>query len=106
EERVTQSKLETSIVSIDYERYQQYLDNADLSEQEAREFIEALWSIVVAFVDLGFEVHSAEAGCGKLSKKCSNAAPEAPNALYCENNRTREERADFESESALEGAEE
>ena len=44
-------------LSLDYKLYETYLENADLSEEQKREFIETLWSIVVSFVDLGFGVH-------------------------------------------------
>ncbi len=44
-------------LSIDWELYGSYLDESDLSEQQKREFIQTLWSIVVSFVDLGFGIH-------------------------------------------------
>ncbi len=44
-------------LTIDWELYGKYLDESDLSDAEKREFLETLWSIVVAFVDLGFGVH-------------------------------------------------
>ncbi len=44
-------------LSLDYELYETYLENADLTEEQKREFIETLWSIVVSFVDLGFGIH-------------------------------------------------
>lgn len=42
---------------IDLERYQSYLDHSGMSEVEKKEFLEALWSIIMNFVDLGFGVH-------------------------------------------------
>ena len=32
------------IVAVDIEKYQSFLDDADLSEDQKREFIETLWS--------------------------------------------------------------
>jgi hypothetical protein len=32
----------------------------NLSEVQKREFLEALWSIVIAFVDMGFGVHPVQ----------------------------------------------
>lgn len=65
------------ILEVDLEKYQAYLDDAALSDEHKQEFLEALWSIVVSFVDLGFGVHpmqevagyvgSDEEVCGKLS---------------------------------------
>ncbi|MEO1405119.1 MAG: hypothetical protein AAFV54_01340 [Pseudomonadota bacterium] len=52
-------------LTLDVERYQRYLDVADIGDDEKRAFIEALWTIIVNFVDLGFEVRP-ENPCGKL----------------------------------------
>lgn len=46
-----------NIISIDLKRYAYLLDDADLTDAEKEAFLEALWSIVVAFVELGFGVH-------------------------------------------------
>ena len=43
-------------LSIDWELYGQYLDDSDLSEADKRACIEALWSIMVSFVDMGFRL--------------------------------------------------
>ncbi len=44
-------------VGVDYERYQRYLDNSDLSDEEKQQVIQALWDVIVNFVDLGVGVH-------------------------------------------------
>ena len=49
------------IVTLDYALYQHYLDDADMSEDQKREFLETLWTIIVGFVDLGFGVHPLHA---------------------------------------------
>jgi hypothetical protein len=53
------------IVTVDVEKYQSYLDGSNLSEAQKREFLEALWSIVVTFVELGFGAHPLQEVCGK-----------------------------------------
>ncbi len=53
------------IVTVDVEKYQSYLDGSNLSEAQKREFLEALWSIVVTFVELGLGVHPVQEVCGK-----------------------------------------
>ena len=67
-------------LTLDVARYEQYLDDPALNPEQKRQFIEALWSIVVAFVDLGFSVEAEEAqdeeACGKLTE-----APVAPAVL-------------------------
>ncbi|WP_386627523.1 hypothetical protein [Sulfitobacter geojensis] len=37
-------------IKVDWELYGEYLEASDMTETEAREFIENLWSIVVSFV--------------------------------------------------------
>ena len=45
-----------SALSVDWKLFEHHLADEDLTEQEKREFIEALWYIVVSFVDLGFGI--------------------------------------------------
>ncbi len=52
------------ILTLDIEKYQSYLDDADLTEDQKEEFLKALWSIIVAFVDLGFAVKPQD-HCGQ-----------------------------------------
>ncbi|WMS43117.1 hypothetical protein RDV64_01550 [Acuticoccus sp. MNP-M23] len=42
---------------FDVARYAALLEGSDLTEAQKGQFLEALWSIIVAFVDLGFGVH-------------------------------------------------
>ncbi len=55
--RLTKETTGEPILQIDYEKYEQLLEEADLTEDEKREFITALWSIIVEFASLGFGVH-------------------------------------------------
>lgn len=52
-------------LTIDAELYQHMLDDSDMTEAEKAEFLEALWSIVVAFVELGYGIHPAQEVCGQ-----------------------------------------
>ena len=45
--------LQPLTLSIDWDLFGSYLDDSDLTDDQKREFIESLWSIVVGFVDLG-----------------------------------------------------
>ncbi|MGH1351806.1 MAG: hypothetical protein ACRBBN_13520 [Methyloligellaceae bacterium] len=47
-------------LAIDYEKYLACLEDMDASEEEKREFIEALWHILTHFVDIGFGVHPVQ----------------------------------------------
>ena len=44
-------------LSIDWDLYLEHLEESDLSDEQKREFIETLWSVVISFVDLGFGIH-------------------------------------------------
>lgn len=54
------------ILRVDVEKYQSFLDDTDLSDAQKEQLIEALWSIIVSFVELGFGVHPVQEACGKL----------------------------------------
>ena len=51
------SDVRRQALTLDVDYYQSLMDDADISEDKKREFVEALWSIVVCFVDLGFGIH-------------------------------------------------
>jgi len=52
-------------LTVDVERYQAFLDGTDMTEAQKAEFLQALWSIIVSFVELGFGVHPLQEVCGK-----------------------------------------
>lgn len=52
------------VITVDVEKYQQYLDGSGLSEDQKEEYLEAMWAVVVAFVELGFGVHPLQDVCG------------------------------------------
>lgn len=65
-------------LTLDLEKYQPYLDDPDLSDDQKRAFLEALWSIITAFVDLGYGIHPVQITlketCGKdLTDACQTA---------------------------------
>jgi len=51
--------------SIDWDAYLPYLESSDLTEAQKREFIETLWSIVMAFVDFGWSSKPLPKDCGE-----------------------------------------
>lgn len=55
------------ILAVDVKKYEALLDDPNLSEQQKEEFLRALWSVVVAFVELGFGVHPLQEVCGQDS---------------------------------------
>lgn len=59
-------------LSIDWELYADYLEESDLTDEQKREFIETLWNIVIAFVDLGFGIHPLQQACEQNSENRIN----------------------------------
>lgn len=55
-------------LKIDWDYYGQMLEDSDLSDAEKVEFINTIWSIVGAFVDLGFGLHPVQQSCGQDSQ--------------------------------------
>ncbi len=47
-------------LEIDYDLYMKMLEESDWTDEQKREFIETIWSIVVSFVDLGFGIHPVQ----------------------------------------------
>lgn len=70
---------------IDVERYQHMLDSADLSEDQKREVLEALWTIIVTVVELGYGVHPMQEVCGQTDNLADEWSASNPDALDCEN---------------------
>ena len=65
------------IITVDVQKYQGYLDGSGLSQAHKEEVLQAMWSIIVACVELGFGVHPAQEVCGKatlLGSETSNGA--------------------------------
>jgi hypothetical protein len=53
-------------ITCDWEEWRAYLENVDATEDDKRQMIEALWSIVIAFVDLGWDVSgTSKESCGQ-----------------------------------------
>ncbi len=52
-------------LTIDWDAYLPFFEDEDISDEDKRKLIEALWSIMVSFVDLGFGVHPVQQACGK-----------------------------------------
>lgn len=58
----------TKMLKVDVEKYQTWLDDTALSEEQKGQILEALWKIVLCFVDLGFGVSPLQEACGQLSE--------------------------------------
>lgn len=63
-------------LSIDWEVYAAMLEDSDMPLDQQRELIETLWSIVVAFVDLGFDLNPVAQICGQSDDALSDDPPD------------------------------
>ena len=70
-------------VTIDIEKYQHFLDNSGMSPEERRAFLEALWTIITAFVDLGFGVHPLQEVCGQNPQDGDQSAAQGEDGVSC-----------------------
>ena len=52
-------------LNIDWDAYLPFFEDQDIPEAQKRELIEALWAIMVSFVDLGFGIHPVQQACGQ-----------------------------------------
>ena len=74
------------VVTVDYDKYAHFLEDAALSEDQKREFLQTLWNIIVGFIDLGFGVHPAQQAqnpCGQLAENLPPSALTAPDRVKC-----------------------
>ena len=55
-------------LTVDWQLYAEFLEDSDMTDAEKREVIETLWTIVVGFIDLGFDVRSPDQACGQVSE--------------------------------------
>lgn len=67
------------VLTVDVEQYQSYLDGMDMSDERKEEFLRAMFSIVMTFVELGFGVSPTQQveghePCGK-DEKSENQRP-------------------------------
>jgi hypothetical protein len=83
------------IVTVDVEKYQAYLDGSGMTDAEKKAYLEALWSLIVSFVDLGFGVHPLQEVCGKPETPCGEGAKEAFDGVSSETSNTDEKDNGF-----------
>lgn len=61
-----QNKKQKPSLSIDWDAYGKMLEESDLSEEEKKDVISTLWSLVCNFVDLGLGVHPVQQVEGRI----------------------------------------
>jgi len=67
---------------VDFERYAPLLKDADISDDQKRELLQALWSVIIGFVDLGFEVVPASSACGQNGETPPVSGPDGVHSKH------------------------
>ncbi len=81
-------QLNRKRLEVDLERYQTYLDNNDLTDEQTADFVNALWTVIVAFVDLGYGIHPVQSEGAKVislplaKPRCSTGVAETGGAAH------------------------
>ncbi len=78
------TKHDKPVITIDYERYEQFLEKSDMTDRQKQELLQTLWGVITEFVSLGFGVHplqNDENICGKLGKEGQTAAVLTPDMI-------------------------
>lgn len=99
------------VITVDYEEYAHFLESADLTEDQKRDFIQTLWNIVVEFVSMGFGVHpvqQAQDACGQNEEKAKNPPILGPDDVILKTdilNKNFNNAVGSETDAAAEGVE-
>jgi len=90
------------VITVDYDAYAHFLDDTDLTDDQKREFLQALWTIITEFVSMGFAVHpvqQATENCGELPAIPLQSAATAGCVVDCESSastdKTEEPREEY-----------
>ncbi|MEM6890132.1 MAG: hypothetical protein AAF636_18655 [Pseudomonadota bacterium] len=78
-------------VEIDVEKYQAYLDDPSLGDAQREELLRALWSIISAFVELGFGVHPTQQACGQVENGLEAGGAPQSDVVGCKNTNLKRE---------------
>ncbi len=81
-------------VEFDYEEYAHCLAGYNLSEEQKRAHLAALWEIMLAFAALGFGIHPAQKACGDRGNVRESLTIAELFRLECEDNRNMQELVD------------
>lgn len=66
-------------VRFNPEDYLQYLEGTDLTDEQARDVLAALWDIMIQFVDLGFQIDTDSESSVQVVGKVTPRLPAGKN---------------------------
>ena len=55
-----ESEKEHSHLSFDFHEFGHFVEDSELTEEEQKELLEALWTILIQFIDMGFGSQSLQ----------------------------------------------
>lgn len=84
-------------LDVDWEAYGAMLEESDLSEDQKHELLATLWSIVVMFVDLGFDLQPSHKSCGESDDPLSDHPPDLLSLLAKELEEQQDKEAPWQS---------
>ncbi|NKB59161.1 MAG: hypothetical protein GKS00_22770 [Alphaproteobacteria bacterium] len=68
-------------LTLDVEKYEHFFEGEDLTEDQKCEYLQALWNIIVSFIQLGVEVRPASQDCGKPPESADCSAKSADDVI-------------------------
>ena len=80
DQTTSQENRAARVLTLDVDLYQGYLDDPELSTQQREEMLQALWTAICCFVDLGYKIEPQE-NCGQPTCAKSTAADDPRNVL-------------------------
>lgn len=70
------------VLTLDVALYEQHLADSGMTDDQKREFLEALWIIIVGFVDLGFGIHPVQQALQANTEEQGGTHPALPALEY------------------------
>ncbi|MEO0428057.1 MAG: hypothetical protein AAF160_11520 [Pseudomonadota bacterium] len=71
------------VLEVDLDQFQHRLDSAEMTEEQRAEYLQLTWSIVLQFVDLGYQLHPVQQSCGQLGQTEPDGVPSVLDAVEC-----------------------
>ncbi|MEM8761142.1 MAG: hypothetical protein AAGE83_12615 [Pseudomonadota bacterium] len=71
------------VLEVDLDQFQHRLDSAGMTEARRSEYLQLVWSIVLQFVDLGYQLHPVQQSCGQLGQTEPGGVPSVLDAVEC-----------------------
>ncbi|MEM8985617.1 MAG: hypothetical protein AAGC95_02750 [Pseudomonadota bacterium] len=84
QEQHTNQKSSLPMVTVDFEYYEKYLSDYEITDEQKRKFIEIMANIMMGFVDLGFGIAPGQILCGEDESACDLSSKNGGNPVYSE----------------------